>query len=109
MQHHIGASIQEMDKTCGAKKFSVSVEWAPMICLREQWMHHHKSINFSPKADILTEEEFGYFFFWLSNGLFFLWSRVMPDDDRRAVEIPNKNLVAKYSLSMVYYVTGRML
>ena len=30
----------------------------------------------------------------------------MADDERRAIQIPDKDLVAKYSEPVVYYVTG---
>ena len=69
------------------------------------WKPLFASIDF-PSNVCLDEEQFLYFFLWLSNGLFFFWSRSMADDDRRNIQIPEGDLVAKYSLPVVYYVAG---
>ena len=85
--------------------FSVAVKQVQIICLNEQWKPLYSTITFPPSTG-LDEEQFLYFFLWLSNGLFFLWSRSMADDERRAIQIPDEDLVAKYSLPVVYYVAG---
>ena len=85
--------------------FSVAVKEVQIIYLNQKWKSMYSTIRFPPSTG-LDEEQFLYFFLWLSNGLFFMWSRAMADDDRKAIQIPDKDLVAKYSLPVVYYVAG---
>jgi len=85
--------------------FSASVKEVQSICLDTMWKPLYSTITFPPSTS-LDEEQFLYFFLWLSNGLFFFWSQSIADDERRAIQIPDKDLVAKYSEPVVYYVTG---
>lgn len=71
----------------------------------EEWKHLFGSDEF-PLGTRMSKPQFGYFFLLSAEALFFYWCRTMVDDDRRAIEIPDKDLVAKYSQEVVYYVAG---
>jgi len=85
--------------------FLVSVKEVENIYLHQHWKPLYSTITF-PSLTSLDKEQFLYFFLWLSNGLFFFWSRSMADDDRRVIQIPEEDKVAKYSLHVVCYVGG---
>lgn len=52
------------------------------------------------------EEKFAYFGMYVAECLFFVWIHSAAVADLPPVEIPRVNLVARYSLPVIYYVAG---
>ena len=73
--------------------------------LVKRWKKLHSIILLHPDK-VLTDNQFGYLALYLLNCLYFAWCRLLAGDEMVEIEIPDDDLVAKYSRKMVYYVSG---
>eukprot|EP00984_Skeletonema_dohrnii_P013631 scaffold5653_cov95-Skeletonema_dohrnii-CCMP3373.AAC.6 len=69
----------------------------------EQWIGVY---NDMPGDKKLSPMMFAYFGMFVAECLFFVWVHSTIDNELPPVEIPLQNLVAKYSMPVIYYVAG---
>eukprot|EP00984_Skeletonema_dohrnii_P003909 scaffold1342_cov115-Skeletonema_dohrnii-CCMP3373.AAC.3 len=83
--------------------FSAQKESAKSLRIK-QWRTVYNDMPGGGKK--LSEAKFARFGMFVAECLYFVWIHSTIDNDLPPVEIPAENLVAKYSLPVIYYVAG---
>eukprot|EP00986_Skeletonema_menzelii_P017931 scaffold22977_cov154-Skeletonema_menzelii.AAC.2 len=97
----MASMISSREMTFGSRK-----ETAKKIRIK-QWRKVFKDMPAHGADNAKFDEcKFAYFGVYVAECLFFVWIHSAAVADRPPVEIPQSNLVAPYSLPVIYYVAG---
>ncbi|EJK60145.1 hypothetical protein THAOC_19554 [Thalassiosira oceanica] len=99
----------EIFSKCAAELTSVELDFKRKNTVKrsshiKQWLEEYTDIN--EKEAVLGKSDFGHLGIFLFNCIYFSWCRLLVADDVVEIEFPERDLVAPYSLEVVYYVAG---
>ena len=70
-----------------------------------KWNSEYSTVGLNGKPP-LTQVSFGRVGLFLCQCIYFLWSRLLVDEQRPPIEIPSNVLVGQFARPLVYYVAG---